>query len=107
MHRWRVVLAILVGSLLGNGLMLAFSKQISQYVSNDSWWLRIGGVVAMVVALFFVERQFRRLKNEYLAQEALNLKIAHEGSEPDKLETTHNDADEATVVADSHDSGNQ
>lgn len=106
MHRWRVVLAILVGSLLGNGLMLAFSKQISQYVSNDSWWLRIGGVVAMVVALFFVERQFRRLKNEYLAQEALNLKIAHEGSEPDKLETTHNDADEATVVADSHDSSN-
>ena len=80
MKRWRVVAAILVGSMLGNGIMLMFSKQISQYAVADSWLLRIGGVVAMVVALFFVERQFRRLKNEYLAQEELNMKLAAEDS---------------------------
>lgn len=74
MKRWRVVLAILSGSILGNGLMLLFSVQISKYVSGDSWALRIGGVLAMIIALFLFERKFRRLKNEHLAQEELNRK---------------------------------
>lgn len=81
MKRWRVVAAILVGSVLGNGLMLVFSNQISQYMQGDSWWLRIGGVVAMIVALFFAERKFRSLKNEYLAQEQLNQKLEQADSD--------------------------
>ncbi len=82
MKRWRVVLAILSGSILGNGLMLVFSEQISKYVKGDSWTLRIVGVAAMIIALFLFERKFRRLKNEHLAQEELNKKLA--GSEPAK-----------------------
>lgn len=75
MKRWRVVFAILVGSILGNGLMLLFSEQISKYVKNDSWTLRITGVAAMILALFLFERKFRRIKNEHLAQEELNRKL--------------------------------
>ncbi len=75
MHRWRVVLAILAGSILGNGLMLVFSEQISRYAIGDSWTLRITGVAAMIIALFLFERKFRRLKNEHLAQEELNQRI--------------------------------
>ena len=75
MKRWRVVVAILIGSMLGNGLMLLFSEQISKYVKNDSWTLRITGVAAMIIALFLFERKFRRIKNEHLAQEELNRKL--------------------------------
>lgn len=75
MKRWRVVVAILFGSILGNGLMLLFSEQISKYVKNDSWTLRITGVAAMIIALFLFERKFRRIKNEHLAQEELNRKL--------------------------------
>lgn len=90
MKRWRVVTAILVGSVLGNGLMLLFSSQISQYVSGDSWALRITGVVAMIVALFFFERKFRRLKNEYLAQEQLNEQLESASSRDDAEPTAEN-----------------
>ncbi len=72
MKRLRVVVAILLGSILGNGLMLLFSEQISRYVKNDSWTLRITGVAAMIIALFLFERKFRQIKNEHLAQEELN-----------------------------------
>lgn len=75
MKRWRVVVAILIGSILGNGLMLLFSEQISKYVKNDSWTLRITGVAAMIIALFLFERKFRRIKNEHFAQEDLNRKL--------------------------------
>ena len=69
MHRFRVVLAILTGSFLGNGLMLMFSKQLAKSGLGDNWGLRIGGVLAMVFALFLFERKFRRLKEFYVAQE--------------------------------------
>jgi uncharacterized membrane protein len=83
MKRWRVVTAILIGSILGNGLMLLFSQQISQYIDGDSWLLRITGVVGMIVALFLFERKFRRLKNEYMAQEILNRQLETEASDSD------------------------
>ena len=37
MKRWRVVTAILCGSLLGNGLMLVFSEQLSKAFQRCSW----------------------------------------------------------------------
>jgi uncharacterized membrane protein len=80
MKRARVVTAILIGSILGNGLMLLFSNQISQYVQGDSWVLRVFGAAAMIVALFFFERKFRRIKNEYIAQERLSKQL--EASQP-------------------------
>ena len=83
MKRWRVVTAILIGSVLGNGLMLLFSEQISKYVKQDSWALRIIGVLAMIVVLYLFERKFRRLKNDYLAQEQTNQQLSKAvGTEP-------------------------
>ncbi len=73
MKRWRVVAAILVGSILGNGLMLIFSKQIGKY--SDNWTLKLFGVILMIVVLFVVERKFQSMKAEYMAQEELNEKL--------------------------------
>ena len=71
MKRFRVVMAILAGSILGNGLMLLFSKQISKLGFTDSWYMRVGGVLAMVFALFLFERKFRQLKEYYVEQDRL------------------------------------
>lgn len=69
MKRSRVVTAILIGSLLGNGLMLFLAGWISQYITNDNIWLKLGGVLGMIVILFLVERYYRSLKKKYLAIE--------------------------------------
>lgn len=98
MKRWRVVAAILIGSLLGNGLMLVFAKQVSRYMKNDSLWLRIGGVVAMLVALYFFERKFRSLKNEYMAQEKLNDELASANDQVPKDEEGSPDASDSTEL---------
>ena len=70
MTRWRVVLAILTGSILGNGVMLIIGKQIQKYIPGDSWALKIGGVLLMLVALYFFERKIRSLKEAYLTEES-------------------------------------
>lgn len=82
MHRFRVVLAIFTGSLLGNGLMLLFSKQLAKSGLGDNWLLRIGGVLSMVFALFLFERKFRRLKEFYVAQEKEEALLANQQAYP-------------------------
>lgn len=69
MKRMRVVTAILIGSVLGNSLMLALSHWISQYLPSDSFWLKLVGILIMVVALILAERYFRSLKRKFQAKE--------------------------------------
>lgn len=90
MKRARVVTAILIGSLLGNGLMLVLAGWISQYITNDNIWLKLGGVLGMIVALFLVERYYRSLKKKYLAKEALDEEAAKK--EPAKPEAPKEDS---------------
>ncbi|MEE2639642.1 MAG: small multi-drug export protein [Planctomycetota bacterium] len=70
MKRVRVVVAILIGSVMGNGLMYILAGWISQYISNDNLWLKLGGVGAMILVLFITERYYRSLKIKYMSQEA-------------------------------------
>ena len=70
MKRARVVTAILVGSVLGNGLMYALSSWIEKIgITNDNIWLKLGGVIGMIVILVFTERYYRSLKQKYMAKE--------------------------------------
>ena len=70
MRRVRVLLAIFMGSILGNGIMLLGANFFNKYFSGDSITLKVGGVLAIVVALFFFERKIKSLKEKYLAEEA-------------------------------------
>ena len=76
MGRLRVVIAILIGSLLGNGLMLFGAKAIQQVLPGDSLALKIGGVIAIILALFFFERKIKSLKEKFLAEEATQKTLA-------------------------------
>ena len=39
------------------------------YIDKDNIWLKLGGVLGMIVVLFFVERYYRSLKNKYMKEE--------------------------------------
>ena len=69
MTRARVLIAIFMGSVLGNGVMLIGARFFNEYLSGDNIWLKLGGVMAIVFALFFFERKIRGLKRKYLAEE--------------------------------------
>jgi hypothetical protein len=101
MKRWRVVVAILVGSILGNGIMLLFSKQIAKYIDNESWTLRLLGVVLMIVVLFVVERKFQSIKAEYMAQEELNGKLDLRAADPSSTDTSDNEGEQPEVTTES------
>lgn len=70
MRRLRVLIAIFTGSILGNGIMLLGANFFNKYFSGDSIGLKVGGVLAIVIALFLFERKIQSLKKKYLAEEA-------------------------------------
>ncbi len=70
MTRLRVLTAILIGSLLGNGAMLFGAKIIKQVLPHDRLEIKIAGVVAIILALVFFERKIKSLKKKFLAEEA-------------------------------------
>lgn len=70
MRRVRVLIAIFTGSILGNGIMLLGANFFNKYFSGDSLVLKVSGVLAIIIALFFFERKIKSLKEKYLAEEA-------------------------------------
>lgn len=72
MKRPTIILAILTGSILGNGVMLIFAKQINYLLpSGDNIWLKVGAVAVMVFVLFLFERWVQSQKVKYQKLEAL------------------------------------
>ena len=59
------VLGVLIGSLIGNGLMLFFAKQINRIIPADSVWIKLIGVAIIVFVLVFLEWRFQRVKKKY------------------------------------------
>ena len=69
MTRLRVLIAIFIGSLMGNGVMLFGAKIIKKVLPTDRLDLKIAGVVAIVLALVFFERKIKSLKQKFLEEE--------------------------------------
>ena len=64
------MIAIFIGSILGNGVMLFGAKFVQKYLPADRLDLKIGGVLALIAALFFFERKIKSLKQKFLAEQA-------------------------------------
>lgn len=73
--RFRTVLGVMLGSLMGNAVMYFFAKEINQWIGPDSWWLKLAGVLLLIAGVMFIEWRYRKAKNKYLAdQEARHSK---------------------------------
>ncbi len=65
--RFFTVTGVLLGSILGNGIMYFFAKEINKYFGADTLWLKLAGILILVAGVFLVEWRFRKLKQQYLA----------------------------------------
>lgn len=68
LSRWATVGGVLLGSILGNGIMYGFAKQINKYL-EDSLWFRLAGLLLIVVICVLLEWRYRAVKNKYIAQQ--------------------------------------
>jgi uncharacterized membrane protein len=66
--RFRTVLGVMIGSLLGNSLMYYFAREINEWIGPDSFWLKISGILLLVVGVMFIELRYRRARNRYMAE---------------------------------------
>lgn len=65
LSRWTTVGGVLVGSVLGNGIMYLFAKQINKYL-QDNWTFRIVGLLIIVAICVLLEWRYRAVKNKYM-----------------------------------------
>ncbi len=72
LSRFLTVMGVLVGSILGNLLMYAFSKQINQYIGAENYWLKIAGVGLIVAMIVLLELRYQHVKKKYLESEMAN-----------------------------------
>ncbi len=65
LSRWTTVSGVLLGSVLGNGIMYMFAKQINKYL-EDNWTFRIIGLLLIVLICVMLEWRYRAVKNKYI-----------------------------------------
>lgn len=65
LSRWATVSGVLLGSLIGNGIMYLFAKQINKYL-EDNWTFRIIGLLIIVAICAALEWRYRAVKNKYM-----------------------------------------
>lgn len=66
LSRWLTVGGVLIGSILGNALMYAFSKQINQYIGPENYWIKIIGIALLIALVFLMELRYHKVKNKFL-----------------------------------------
>lgn len=66
LSRWMTVFGVLLGSIAGNALMYAFSKQINQYIGPENYSIKIIGIALLIVLVFLMELRYRKVKNKFL-----------------------------------------
>ena len=71
LSRLTTVGGVLLGSVLGNGIMFMFAKQINKYL-EDNWTFRIVGLLLIVVICVLIEWRYRAIKNKYIQQQTAN-----------------------------------
>ncbi len=68
MSRLMTVSGVLLGSLIGNGLMWAFAKQINKYVDPQDAWIKIVGLVILVSIVVLIEIRYQKTKKKYFVK---------------------------------------
>ena len=61
-------IAIAIGSVIGNGIMLLLAGQISNFVDVNNIWYKIVGALIVICLVVLIEWRYRVLKKKYLAE---------------------------------------
>lgn len=64
MSRFATLSGIALGTLIGNGVMYAFSDAINRFLDKDDPLLFWGGMAVIVVLIVLLERRYRQMKKD-------------------------------------------
>jgi len=65
MSRVATFFGIVIGALLGNTVMFAFSDLLGHYLNKDNVYLKIGGFLVIGALIIVLERRYRKLKEGF------------------------------------------
>ncbi len=68
--RGMTVCGVLVGSLIGNGIMLYFAEWINEHIGSDSIWLKVVGIALIVIVIAVLEWRYQKVKKKYVTNKA-------------------------------------
>lgn len=68
LSRQAIVIAVLLGSLIGNSLMYGCANFINQYVNPQNVWFKVVGIAIVVVLVLLLEYRYHRIKKRQLLQ---------------------------------------
>lgn len=78
--------AIMIGSLIGNGLMYLLAKQLSQLIKPEDQWLKWVGIGILLVLAVILERRYRHMqkmaREEQQKQEQLTMQETETPARP-------------------------
>ena len=66
--RMNTFFAIALGSVIGNGLMLALAEQIRRYVDLNNVWYKVIGALIVVCVIVLIEWRYRAIKKKYMTE---------------------------------------
>ncbi len=66
--RFFTVAGVLLGSIIGNGIMYLFAKEINKYIGPDSLWLKFAGIILLIIGFLYIEWRYRQTKKKYLSK---------------------------------------
>ncbi len=69
LSRWTTIGGVLLGSLIGNGIMYAFAKQINFWI-KDNWTIRIIGIVLLLLIGVLINWRYQKIKAKYMQDKA-------------------------------------
>jgi len=68
--RFRTVAGVLVGSMTGNLLMLLFANWINQHIGPDNVWIKLVGVLIIMLIFAVLGWRYQQVKKRYFAEES-------------------------------------
>ncbi len=79
LSRQAIVLAVLLGSLIGNALMYGCANVINRFINPENVWFKVGGIAIVVGLVLFLEYRYHRIKKRQLAAAMLTKEQSHDG----------------------------
>lgn len=83
MSRLASIVAISIGSLLGNGLMWLFADLIETHLNPENPFVKYGGLAVIVLIVIILERRYQHAKKRFIASQTAQSQ-KNQTASPDK-----------------------
>lgn len=68
LSRWAIFWGSTIGAVIGNVAMLLLAEVVNDYLPENSWLVKYGGIPIIILIILLLERRYSAMKQAYLAQ---------------------------------------